>query len=161
MGSRKTGNEVAFPNEKSSAVSDASMPRSRDSVKRKVAKGDYGVQSASPPKRRHHFRSPLESGISKLVEASAQYNPDKDTTVKQGFVGGGLTATELRYVLRKSFGIKLTGPELSAVFAYYVPDGGMELDGNVFIVHFIKVLHYRRLDGSRLWQTYVYDNSVL
>lgn len=147
MEGRKAGIEVALPNEKSSAVSNASRPRSRDSVERKVAKGDYGVKSASPSKVRQassspgHLRSPLESGIIKLVEASARYNSDKDSVVKQGFVGGGLTAAELRDVLRKSFGIKLTGPELSAVFAHYVPDGGRELDGNVFIVNLIKVLH--------------------
>lgn len=145
--------EVAFSNEKSSTVSNASRLRSRDSVKRKVAKGDYGVKSASPPKMRQvssspgPLRSPLESGINKLVEASARYNPDKDSAVKQGFVGGGLTAAELRDLLRKSFGIKLAGPELSAVFAHFVPDGGMELDGNVFIINFIKVLHYTPLSS--------------
>lgn len=73
------------------------------------------------------------------VGRDTRYHPDRDGVLKQGFAGEGLTPPELREMLRRLFQIKLTEPELSAVFAHFVPDGGMELDGNVFIIHFIQV----------------------
>lgn len=59
--------------------------------------------------------------------------------LKRGFSEGELTPPELREMLRRLFTIKLTEPELSAVFGHFVPDGGMELDGNVFFIHFVQV----------------------
>lgn len=135
---------IVFPSGKSAVEGDARRPKSRDSQKN-VAKGKYGTKPSSPPKKRkaaapvEPSRTPLQSGIFKLVEASVRYHPARDRVLKQGFAGEGLTPPELRDMLRRLFHIKLTEPELSAVFAHFVPDGGMELDGNTFIVHFIQV----------------------
>ena len=137
--------EFVFPSGVLSVAANACRQKSQGSGKRNVAKGDYGVKLVSPPKKSRPTRSvqpprtPFKSGICKLVEASARYHPHTYGTVKQGFQGGGLTALELRDTLRRFFGIKLTDPELSAVFAHFVPDGGMELDGNLFIIHFLQV----------------------
>lgn len=111
-----------------------------------VAKGKYGVKSGSPLTKHRTApvmdlrRTPLQAGISKLMEASLRYHPDRDGALKQGFAGEGLTPQELKEMLRRLFHVKLTEPELSAVFAHFVPDGGMELDGNVFMIQFIQVL---------------------
>lgn len=111
-----------------------------------VAKGKYGVKSGPPPQKHRTApvmdlrRTPLQAGISKLMEASLRYHPDRDGALKQGFAGEGLTPLELKEMLRRLFHVKLTEPELSAVFAHFVPDGGMELDGNVFMIQFIQVL---------------------
>lgn len=136
---------IVFPSGKSAMEGDARRPKSRDGHKN-VAKGKYSsTKQCSPPKKRKAAvpveppRTPLQSGIFKLVEASVRYHPEKDRVLKQGFAGEGLTPPELRDMLRRLFHIKLTEPELSAVFAHFVPDGGMELDGNTFVVHFIQV----------------------
>lgn len=135
---------IVFPSGKSAVEGDARRPKSKDSQKN-VAKGKYGTKSSSPPRKRkaampaEPTRTPLQSGIFKMVEASVRYHPAKDRVLKQGFAGEGLTPPELRDMLRRLFHIKLTEQELSAVFAHFVPDGGMELDGNSFIVHFIQV----------------------
>ena len=112
-----------------------------------VAKGKYGVKPSSPPQQHRTTpavaairQTPLQAGISKLMEASLRYHPERDGVLKQGFAGEGLTPPELKEMLRRLFHIKLTEPELSAVFAHFVPDGGMELDGNVFMTQFIQVL---------------------
>lgn len=112
-----------------------------------VAKGKYSSAKPGSPPKKHRTatvmdvrRTPLQAGISKLMEASLRYHPDKDGALKQGFAGEGLTPLELKEMLRRLFHIKLTEPELSAVFAHFVPDGGMELDGNVFMIQFIQVL---------------------
>lgn len=136
--------DIVFPSGKS--ISEGSSLQTKTSgseTTKKVAKGTYSIKSA-PKKRRaapaaEPPRSPLQSGISKLVSASVDYHPDKDGVLKQGFAGDGLTPPELRDMLRRLFNIKLTEPELSAIFAHFVPDGGMELDGSVFIIHFIQV----------------------
>eukprot|EP00752_Nemacystus_decipiens_P018201 g16330.t1 len=136
--------KIVFPSGKSAVEGDPRRPKSKDSQKN-VAKGKYGSKQSSPPKKRKAAtpveppRTPLQSGIFKLVEASVRYHPEKDRVLKQGFAGEGLTPPELRDMLRRLFHIKLTEPELSAVFAHFVPDGGMELDGNTFIVHFIQM----------------------
>ncbi|CAM9433698.1 unnamed protein product [Scytosiphon promiscuus] len=136
--------EIVFPSGKSTIEGDARRPRSKDG-KKNVAKGKYNVKQRSPPRRRkattatEPSQTPLQSGISKLVEASVRYHPEKDRVLKQGFAGEGLTPPELRDMLRRLFNVKLTEPELSAVFAHFVPDGGMELDGNTFIIHFIQM----------------------
>ena len=80
----------------------------------------------------------LQTGIAKLTEASLRYHPDMDDAWKQGFAGEGLTPLTLKEMLRRLFHIKLMEPELSAVFVHFVPDGGMELDGNVFVIQFTK-----------------------
>lgn len=137
--------EIVFPNGKSVIEGEARRPKTRDE-KKNVAKGKYGAKHSFPPKKRKATaspeppRTPLQSGISKLVEASVRYHPDKDHVLKRGFAGEGLTPPELRDMLRRLFRIRLTEPELSAVFAHFVPDGGMELDGNTFIIHYIQVL---------------------
>lgn len=136
--------KIVFPSGKSAIEGDARRPKSRDG-KKNVAKGKYGTKPISPPKKRkapptEPPRTPLQSGIFKLVEASERYHPEKDRVLKQGFSGEGLTPPELRDMLRRLFHIKLNEQELSAVFAHFVPDGGMELDGNTFIIHFIQVL---------------------
>lgn len=136
--------KIVFPSGKSAVEGDAGRPKPKGSQKN-VAKGNYSSKQSSPPKKRKAAtpveppRTPLQSGIFKLVEASVRYRPEKDRVLKQGFAGDGLTPPELRDMLRRLFQIKLTEPELSAVFAHFVPDGGMELDGNTFIVHFIQV----------------------
>lgn len=136
--------EIVFPSGKSVIEGDARRPKPRDD-KKNVTKGKYGTMHSSPPKKRKAAtpaeppRTPLQSGISKLVEASVRYHPDKDHVLKQGFAGEGLTPPELRDMLRRLFHVKLNEPELSAVFAHFVPDGGMELDGNTFVIHYIQV----------------------
>lgn len=136
--------KIVFPSGKSAIEGDARRPNSKDG-KINVAKGKYGTKQSSLPKKRKAAtpveppRTPLQSGIFKLVEASVRYHPEKDRVLKQGFAGEGLTPPELRDMLRRLFHVKFTEPELSAVFAHFVPDGGMELDGNTFIVHFIQV----------------------
>lgn len=138
--------EIVFPSGKSTTEGDGRRPRSKDG-KKNVAKGKYSAKLRSPPRKRkvvtaaEPSQTPLQSGIFKLVEASVRYHPEKDRVLKQGFAGEGLTPPELRDMLRRLFNVKLTEPELSAVFAHFVPDGGMELDGNTFIIHFIQVLH--------------------
>lgn len=135
---------IVFPSGKSAVEGEARRPKSRGSEKN-VAKGKYGTKPSSPAKKRKAAapveppRTPLQSGIFKLVEASVRYHPEKDRVLKQGFAGEGLTPPELRDMLRRLFHVKLTEPELSAVFAHFVPGGGMELDGITFIVHFIQV----------------------
>lgn len=137
--------EIVFPSGKSTLEGDVRRPRSKDG-KKNVAKGKYhSAKQRSPSRKRKAIpavdssQTPLQSGISKLVEASVRYHPEKDRVLKQGFAGEGLTPPELRDMLRRLFNVKLTEPELSAVFAHFVPDGGMELDGNTFIIHFIQV----------------------
>lgn len=136
--------EIVFPSGKSVIEGEARRPKTKDEQKN-VAKGKYGAKHSSPPKKRKAAtspeppRTPLQSGISKLVEASVRYHPDKDHVLKQGFAGEGLTPPELRDMLRRLFHIRLTEQELSAVFAHFVPDGGMELDGNTFVIHYIQV----------------------
>lgn len=136
--------KIVFPSGKSAVEGDSRRPKSRG-TKKNIAKGKYGTKQSSPPKKRTAAtpveppRTPLQSGIFKLVEASVRYHPEKDRVLKQGFAGEGLTPPELRDMLRRLFHVKLTEPELSAVFAHFVPDGGMELDGNTFVVHFIQV----------------------
>lgn len=136
--------EIVFPSGKSAIEGDGRRGKSREG-KKNVAKGKYSAKQSSPPKKRkapptEPPRTPLQSGICKMVEASVRYHPEKDRVLKQGFSGDGLTPPELRDMLRRLFHIRLTDPELSAVFAHFVPDGGMELDGNAFIIHFIQVL---------------------
>lgn len=136
--------EIVFPSGKSVIEGEARRPKTRDE-KKNIAKGKYGAKRSSPPRKRKAAnsldppRTPLQSGISKLVEASVRYHPDKDHVLKKGFAGEGLTPPELRDMLRRLFHIRLTEQELSAVFAHFVPDGGMELDGNTFITHYIQV----------------------
>lgn len=135
--------DIVFPSGKSrlaKAGLSTSPPKKRT---REVAKGDYGIKKSCPSNKRSLPGSnltPLQSGLSKLVEASVRFDPGKDGIMKQGFFGQGLTPPELRDTLRRLFMIRLTEPELSAVFAHFVPDGGMEMDGNMFIMHFIKVM---------------------
>lgn len=139
---------IVFPSGKSVVEREYRKPKptsKRGGEKKNVAKGNY-KSPVSPPKKRRAApiavvpsRTPLQSGIFKLVEASVRYHPDKDSVLKQGFLGERLTPPELKEMLRRLFHIKLTEPELSAVFAHFVPDGGMELDGNRFIIHFIQV----------------------
>lgn len=140
--------DIVFPTRK--AVVDGKSGRKSSTPGRKD-KNDLRTKSpltsklVSSPKRRRASpvtdisRTPLQSGVAKLTEASVRYHPDKDSVLKRGFAGEGLTPPELREMLRRLFLVKLTEPELSAVFAHFVPDGGMELDGNVFIVRFIQV----------------------
>ncbi|CAM9515707.1 unnamed protein product [Ectocarpus fasciculatus] len=135
--------EIVFPSGKTVIERDVPKPKKTREGKN-VAQGKYAVKLSSPPKKRkpppaEPPRTPLQSGISKLVQASVRYHPDKDRILKKGFAGEGLTPPELRDMLRRLFHIRLTEPELSAVFAHFVPDGGMELDGNTFVIHFIQM----------------------
>lgn len=136
--------EIVFPSGKTVIERDAPKKPNKTREGRNVAQGKYAVKLSSPRKKRkappaEPPKTPLQSGISKLVEASVRYHPDKDRILKKGFAGDGLTPPELRDMLRRLFHIRLTEPELSAVFAHFVPDGGMELDGNTFVIHFIQV----------------------
>lgn len=135
--------DIVFPSGKSCLL-ESNTSTSSPSKKhgRNIAKGDYGMKTTSLSNRRHspkRLRTPLQSGIYKLTEASVRFNPEKDGVLKRGFSGQRLTPPELRNMLRRLFSIKLTELELSALFAYFVPDGGMELDGNTFIVQFFQV----------------------
>ncbi|CAN0573103.1 unnamed protein product, partial [Ectocarpus sp. 12 AP-2014] len=101
-----------FPSGKTVNERDAPKPKkTRDG--KNVAQGKYAVRLSSPPKKRKASpeeppRTPLQSGLSKLVEASVRYHPDKDRILKKGFAGEGLTPPELRDMLRRLFHIRLT-----------------------------------------------------
>lgn len=135
--------DIVFPSGKSSGVKEGLRPLPKKQRGNNLAKGNYGVKS-SHTRKRHSSpepkRTPLQSGLHKMMEASVRFNPEKDGMLKQGFAGQGLTPPEFREMLRRLFNIKLNEMELGAVFAHFVPDGGMELDGKVFIVHFIQVM---------------------
>jgi Ca2+-binding EF-hand superfamily protein len=87
-----------------------------------------------------YSKTDLESALAKMSQVAGDYDACSASAMSlEGFLGTPLTPGNLRDMLRRTFNLRLAGPEVGALFAAFDSDGGGTLDGSEFLMHFKKL----------------------
>ena len=85
-------------------------------------------------------KADLQSALDKIQQVAGDYDASSASAMSlQGFLGTPLTPGNLRDMLRRTFNLRLSGPEIGAMMSAFDQDRSGTLDGSEFLINFKKL----------------------